>query len=77
MSITATPFKKTLKWDIGHAVDGTTDTDLLVPQIVDRAQPVSLQELVYNAIDTGRIAGLKPSINSTSGLSGSPKNCRA
>ena len=61
MPITATPFKKTLKWDIGHAVDGTTDTDLLVPRIVDRAQPVNLEELVYNAIDTGRIAGLKPS----------------
>lgn len=33
----------------------------LVPRIVEREEAVDLQELVYNAIDRGRIAALKPS----------------
>ena len=58
--IQATSHKSTIKWKptpSKNIVDGSTQ---LIPQIVDREDAIGLDKLTYDAIDTSRIAGLKP-----------------
>jgi hypothetical protein len=52
--------KAKLKFEVRTQKDPQDETKtLFVPAIVDRSDPLSLAQVVYNAIDTGRIAGLK------------------
>ena len=57
--MTKTPFKKTLKWGVATGRDFETDEPIAIPVIADRNDAISLAELVYRAIDRGRIAGPK------------------
>ena len=61
MPVEATPFKRALKWKAIPVRDIRGNGTNFVPFIVEREEAATLEELVYNAIDTGRIAGVKPS----------------
>lgn len=53
--------KAKLKFEVRAQKDPTDPTKtIFVPAIVERNDPMSLAGVIYNAIDTGRIAGLKP-----------------
>ena len=52
--------KAKLKYEVRSQKDPQDETKtLFVPAIVERNDPLSLAQVVYSAIDTGRIAGLK------------------
>jgi len=52
--------KAKLKFEVRSQRDPSDPTKtLFVPAIVERADPMSLAGVIYNAIDTGRITGLK------------------
>ena len=53
--------KAKLRFEVRSQKDpkDTTKT-IFVPAIVERADPMQLSKVVYNAINEGRIAGLKP-----------------
>ena len=54
--------KAKLKFEVRAQKDPSDESkSIFVPSIVDRSDPVSLAGVIYNAIDTGRIAGLKTS----------------
>ena len=53
--------KAKLKFEVRSQKDPTDETrTIFVPAIVERADPMQLSKVVYNAINEGRIAGLKP-----------------
>ena len=53
--------KAKLKFEVRSQKDPTDETrTIFVPAIVERADPMQLSKVVYNAINDGRIAGLKP-----------------
>ena len=55
--------KTKMKYEVRQQVDPKDPTGqhkVLVPAIVERPDSLSLTQVVFNAIDTGRIAGLKP-----------------
>ena len=52
--------KAKLKFEVRAQKDpADVSKSIFVPSIVDRGDPMSLAGVIYNAIDTGRIAGLK------------------
>ena len=52
--------KAKLKFEVRAQKDPSdVSKSIFVPSIVDRGDPMSLAGVIYNAIDTGRIAGLK------------------
>ena len=54
--------KPVIRWKPVPQQDPSDRTKMVtVPTIVERTEPIDLTQLAYNAIDTGRIAGLKTS----------------
>ena len=53
--------KPAIRWKAVAQDSALAGRTIYVPMVVDRTEPIDLTTLIERAIDTGRIAGLKPS----------------